>query len=201
VTGQPVVTVAFDRLNHVVGTSPITPTGGTMRHLVRVLVAVTSLLTVNTISIWPATVGTASASGGGTAEVDSSYVQRLMFTTPISTFSADAKARVGPDGHGGDTWFDWSTDLCSAPLVGNTGRSFNFTDACRRHDFGYRNDKRLDQRYGSGRFWNSSARKRIDQQFLADMRAHCDGRRLLDRPTCRAWAYTYYNAVRIAGGP
>ena len=112
-----------------------------------------------------------------------------------------AKNRIGPDGGSGDSWFDWSTDFCSAPLVGNTGRSFNFTEPCRRHDFGYRNTKLLDQRYGEGRYWNGESRRRVDQQFLADMKASCRARSVLLLPTCMSWAYTFYGAVRTFGGP
>ena len=167
-----------------------------MRLVVRVLVAVTSVLTVVSASIHPSEAG-----GGGTAGTDAAFVERLMFTTSITDFTSIAAGHTGPDGRQGDTWFDWSNDLCSAPLVGNTGRSFNFSDACRRHDFGYRNTRLLDDRYGRGVYWNRDARKRIDKQFLADMKRHCAGRRVIDRPTCNAWAYTFYSAVRVAGGP
>ena len=152
-----------------------------MRHVLRVLVAVTILLTVAS----PALAGSVH-----TASADQAFVERMLYTTPISGFLAAV---------GGDTWFDWSTDFCSAPLVGNTGRSFNFTDACRRHDFGYRNLQLLDRRYG-GSHWNGSSRKRVDQQLLTDMRRHCWARPWYDEPTCLAWAETFYAAVRIAGG-
>lgn len=179
-----------------------------MRHLARVLVAVTSMLTAMSTSILPLSVGagpaigsaTAWAAGGGSAEADRAFVERMQFATSLAAFSDAARRRVGPDGRAADAWFDWSTDYCSAPLVGNTGRSFNFTEPCRRHDFGYRNAKLLDRRYGAGRYWNSSTRKRTDQQFLADMLDHCSTRWIFDRPSCVAWAYTYYGAVRAAGG-
>ena len=100
---------------------------------------------------------------------------------------------------GVDPWFDWTTDLCSAPLVGSTGRSFNFGNSCRRHDFGYRNLQLLDRRYGPGH-WNSAARRRVDQLLLADMRRHCWSRPWYDEPTCLAWAETFYAVVRLAGG-
>jgi hypothetical protein len=127
-------------------------------------------------------------------------VRHLLFEMPLREFTRTAATRTGPGGHDGDAWFDWSTDFCSAPLLGNTGRTFDFTEPCRRHDFGYRNTKLLDQRYGN-RFWNHAARKRIDRQFLADMLAHCRSRSIIDRPPCMSWAYTYYGAVRVAGGP
>ena len=167
-----------------------------MSHLIRVLVAVTSVLTALTLTADPS-----SAGAGGTAADDAAYVQRLLYATSMGDFTAIASAHVGPDGQAGDTWFDWSNDLCSAPLVGNTGRSFDFTDACRRHDFGYRNTRLLDQRYGRGVHWNGDTRRRLDTQFLADMKRHCRHRRLIDRPTCVTWAYTFYGAVRVAGGP
>jgi hypothetical protein len=101
---------------------------------------------------------------------------------------------------GADPWFDWSTDFCSAPLIGNTGRSFNFTNSCRRHDFGYRNLQLLDHRYGT-HGWNGTSRRRVDQQFLADMQSHCRARPWYDEPPCFAWAAAFYSAVRVAGGP
>ena len=160
-----------------------------MRHFVRVLVAVTSLLTVSSFNALP------SSAFVNTAESDKAFVEQELFATPLTTFVATANTS-----NNGDVWFDWKTDFCSAPFVGNTGRTFNFTEPCRRHDFGYRNSQLIDQRYATG-YWNSTTRKRIDVQFLGDMKAHCSNRRIIDQPTCYAWAYTFYNAVRVAGGP
>ena len=153
-----------------------------MRHVLRVFIAVTIVLTV---------ASPASAGPPHTASADQAYVERLLYSTPMNTFIATV---------GTDNWFDWSTDLCSAPLVGNTGRTFNFTNSCRRHDFGYRNLQLLDRRYGVGH-WNSATRRRVDQQFLLDMKRHCWSRPWYDEPTCLAWAETFYAVVRIAGGP
>ncbi len=152
-----------------------------MRHVLQVFVAVTSVLTVAS----PAFAGPVH-----NAANDRAFVEHLMYATPTSGFVAAV---------GTDPWFDWSTDFCSAPLVGNTGRSFNFTDACRRHDFGYRNLRLLEWRYGID-FWNSTERRRVDQQFLADMKHHCWARPWYDEPTCLAWAATFYSAVRLVGG-
>jgi hypothetical protein len=153
-----------------------------MRHVLRVFVAVTSVLTV---------ASPASAAPVHSASADRAFVERLMYATPISGFVAAV---------GSDTWFDWSTDFCSAPLVGNTGRTFNFTTPCRRHDFGYRNLQLLDRRYGPGN-WTAANRHRVDQQFLLDMKHHCWSRPWYDEPTCLAWAATFYTAVRLGGGP
>lgn len=153
-----------------------------MRYILRVFVAVTSVLTV---------ASPVSAGSVHSATVDKAYVEHMMYATSMNGFIAAV---------GSDQWFDWSTDFCSAPLVGNTGRSFNFTNACRRHDFGYRNLHLLERRYGPG-YWNSASRKRVDQQFLADMKAHCWSRPWYDEPTCFSWAATFYAAVRVTGGP
>ena len=156
-----------------------------MRHLLRVLVAVTTFLTV----LSPA------AAAGRDASTDLQTVERLMYATPMPDFVADAIR--------GDGWLDTSTDFCSAPLVGTTGRSFDFHDACRRHDFGYRNLRLLDRRYSPAVhvYWTASSRKRADDRFRADMRAHCASRPWYDEPTCYAWSETFYRAVRVTGGP
>ena len=167
-----------------------------MRRLAHVLVAATSMLAVLVIPIRYAPAHAAP----GSARADAAFVQRMLFDTSMRAFTRTATQRNGPDGRGGDTWFDWNTDFCSAPLLGNTGRTFDFTEPCRRHDFGYRNTKLLDARYGSGA-WGHAARRRIDQQFLADMLNHCRSRSIVERPSCMGWAYTYYGAVRVAGGP
>ena len=155
-----------------------------MRFHLRLLVAVTSVLTVSS----PVSAGPVRS-----ASVDQATVERLMHSTSMTSFLAAVDI---------DRWFDWSTDLCSAPLVGNTGRSFNFTNSCRRHDFGYRNLQLLERRYGTGStYWNASSRKRVDLRLLTDMRNHCFGRPWYDEPTCLAWSETFYVAVRTFGGP
>ncbi len=157
-----------------------------MRHVLRVLVAVTSVLTVAS----PVFAGSTHTPAG-----DLAYINRMVFDVPLREFVRIAGAPA-------DRWYDWSTDLCSAPMVGSTGRTFDFRDACRRHDFGYRNLQRLESRSGTGHtYWNGTTRRRVDQQLLADMKAHCRNRHLWDQPSCYAWAATFYAAVRAFGGP
>jgi hypothetical protein len=96
--------------------------------------------------------------------------------------------RASPDR---DPRLDWSTDECTAPVVGSTGASFDFTETCLRHDFGYRNYRRL------GLFEERKAL--VDNRFLADMRAHCAARALEERDRCRAWAQAFYLAVHHLG--
>jgi len=88
---------------------------------------------------------------------------------------------------------DWSTDYCSAPFVGNTGRSFNFRLPCQRHDFGYRNLKII------GAFTEEN-RRRVDDRFLADMKTTCAPRPLTQKYNCYLWADTFYAAVRVFAG-
>lgn len=156
-----------------------------MRHLARMLVAVTTCLTV---------ASSALAGPVRDAASDAAYVHHVLYRTSLDQFSRFVAT--------GDRWFDWSTDWCSAPLVGSTGRSFDFRWPCRRHDFGYRNLKLLERRYGSGgTYWNAAGRKRVDSQFLTDMRGHCRTRAVVLQPACLGWAVTFYGAVRVAGGP
>lgn len=169
-----------------------------MRRTLRLLIAVAAVAT----AVSPAVDRALATAATHSASTDLAFVEQMLYTTPITRFVSTAAK--------GDPWFDWSTDFCSAPLVGTTGRSFDFHDACRRHDFGYRNLHRLDERYGSGSdagtgtgtvYWTAANRKRVDEQFLTDMRSHCRRRPWYEEATCRAWADTFYAAVRTFGGP
>ena len=120
-----------------------------------------------------------------------SVAETLLFLTSLSSFvaSADSPTR--------DARLDWSTDGCSAPIVQSTGRSFDFYNACRRHDFGYRNMSR----FKNGRVWSEALRLRIDAQFRKDARAGCTSKLRLTKVQCLAWAETYFRAVRSFGAP
>lgn len=89
---------------------------------------------------------------------------------------------------------DWTSDGCSAPLVGESGRSFNFRNACTRHDFSYRNYK------AHGMFLTDS-RLRIDEQFRQDLHTLCAPKVRTFKVRCAAWAEIFYAAVRAGGGP
>ena len=162
-----------------------------MRSRLAVLVAVTSVLTVvSPVAAGPATFTSRAAH---TAQADWAYVQEQLFQVSLQQFVRTAVS--------GDRWFDWTTDLCSAPLVGSTGLSFDFRNPCRRHDFGYRNLRLLDRRYPGAHYWSATNRLRVDGVFLADMTEHCRTRSAVLRTQCLSWAHTYYLAVRVAGGP
>jgi hypothetical protein len=170
-----------------------------MGPILTILVAVTSFLTAPSVS------ASEPATTAGRVEV-------LMFHTSMNSFVTASRSPRGTD-----VTLDWTSDQCSAPIVGSTGRSFDFTAACLRHDFGYRNYKMLDRRFNCaqratdgicaegtwsyGRWWNASNRARLDAQFKKDLFGHCAARPVWDRPTCRAWASTFYAAVRTFGGP
>ena len=127
------------------------------------------------------------------ARLPSAYqvTSRLTFSVSLTEFITTANS---PDR---DARLNWTTDGCSAPVVGSTGRSFDFTDACRRHDFAYRNFRVIE----NGKKWTSTLRDRVDRRFRTDMRAHCAKRSVVDRPACRTWAELFYRFVRTYAGP
>ncbi len=118
-------------------------------------------------------------------------IETFVFRTPLATFisTADSPTR--------DARLDWSSDGCSAPIIESTGRTFDFRNACRRHDFGYRNYSRLD----NGTKWTSALRARVDAVFLKDMHADCARRPRVVRASCTLWAHTFYRFVRTYAGP
>lgn len=118
-------------------------------------------------------------------------VDTLMFRQPLSAFIKEA------DSPKHDTRLDWTTDGCSAPVVGSTGRTFDFYNACRRHDFAYRNYARIQ----SGKLWTSVLRARVDAVFKKDMLADCTRRPIADRASCKGWMDLFYSVVRTYAGP
>lgn len=115
----------------------------------------------------------------------------LVFDRSLSSFIATANSRDR------DPRLDWTTDGCSAPVVGSTGRTFDFYDACRRHDFGYRNFRTLLD----GKLWTAALRARIDSVFKKDMLANCARRVGTAKASCIGWADTFYQFVRAYAGP
>lgn len=95
-------------------------------------------------------------------------------------------------------WHDWTTDGCSGP-IGDKGPAFNFGHPCHRHDFGYRNYKRLEE-LADEDFWNEETKLVVDDQFLEDLRDHCSSRAFYEKHLCLAWSQVYYLAVRAFGG-
>lgn len=117
--------------------------------------------------------------------------ENLVFNTSLAKFihTADSNSR--------DKRLTWTTDGCSVPVLGSTGRTYDFYNACRRHDFAYRNIGKLD----GGKWWTPEMRAKVDEVFKKDMLANCKPRPKTARTSCSAWAETYYTAVRVYAGP
>lgn len=93
---------------------------------------------------------------------------------------------------------DWSTDDCSAPGIGSSSVSFDFEHPCHRHDFGYRNYKRIRDEFAVDA-WTADLKLAVDQRFHFDMQNHCFGRSLVLRPACYTWAEIFYRVVFYLG--
>ncbi|MEV5125561.1 phospholipase [Streptomyces decoyicus] len=97
------------------------------------------------------------------------------------------------DGH--DKYrFDWSTDGCSG-VTDNPG-GFHFWESCARHDFGYRNYKKMHE-------FSRAHKKRVDDSFHHDMQNVCKRQwgpySQAQRKACLKVAKKYYDAVRALG--
>lgn len=87
----------------------------------------------------------------------------------------------------------WESDGCSAPVIGSG--PFDFSLACRRHDFGWRNLKAIHS--GEVPVWVVDNKDRVDAGFLWDMRTRCAGLSPILRIGCDTTARIYYSAVRL----
>jgi hypothetical protein len=139
------------------------------------------------------------ASSGETAAVaaspDAHVVDRLVFEVPLAQFRLErSRARRQ------HPWLITKTDGCTAPIVGSTGKSFDFRLACERHDLAYANYTLL-ARIGAGVDWTAELRARVDDQFQRDLQTSCLRRRHSQRLRCDAWVVVFFHAVRLAAGP
>ena len=87
----------------------------------------------------------------------------------------------------------WESDGCSAPVLGRG--PFDFTLACNRHDFGWRNLKNIDR--VDVPTWQVENKDRVDAGFLYDMRVRCAAVPAIVRIGCDTTARIYYTAVRL----
>lgn len=144
------------------------------------LVVVTSILTIN---------GSALANSPRPIPNDTATIDYVLFELDLNTFVRQRSMlrRTYPQ-------LNWTTDGCSAPVVGESGRSFNFRDACIRHDFGYRN-------YKAHEMFTSDTRMRLDERFRQDLHTLCAPKVRTFKVRCAAWAEIFFAAVRTAGGP
>ena len=118
---------------------------------------------------------------------DVAFVSRITFETDLTAFARQRSmlARTYPH-------LDWSTDGCSAPIVGSEGRTFDFRIPCARHDFAYRNFTALG-------VLDETLRARIDDQFRRDLYRSCERQVRTRRVRCVAWAELFVEVVRRVG--
>lgn len=119
---------------------------------------------------------------------DAAVVAQLVFGTDLDGFVSSRGAMRRRHPH-----LDWTTDGCSAPVVGSSGRSFNFRSACIRHDFAYRNLARLG-------LLDAPTRARVDEVFRLDLMSTCSRKPTGSRIRCLAWSEVFFAAVRAVGG-
>lgn len=109
---------------------------------------------------------------------------KFLFSVSLAAFLAAKKVK-------NPSSLDWGDDGCSKSEDYPAG--FNFLHSCMRHDFGYGNFK------AQGRFTDSN-RKRLDDNFLADLNRECDKQSYFAGLACKATAVVYHKAVRAFGG-
>lgn len=114
--------------------------------------------------------------------VSRSTVDRWLDAAPERLDSVAARRRP----------WDVSTDLCSS--APDAGPVFDFRVPCIRHDFAWRNLRRLQARLG-GQIDTRARRLDASRQFLRDLDGTCAVRPLVQRSACRALARTYFAAV------
>lgn len=85
---------------------------------------------------------------------------------------------------------NWTSDGCS------NVPDYVFLNACRHHDFAYRNLPKY------GQFRTTATRLKADQKFYSNMVARCEARFSRFNPSryvCKGVAYTYYVGARNLG--
>jgi hypothetical protein len=111
-------------------------------------------------------------------------IDRWLASTPAALDRPAARSRP----------WDVSTDLCS--FAPNRGPVFDFRVPCIRHDFAWRNLRRLSRTTPG--VDTRARRLAANRQFLRDMQWTCSRRHVTQRPACGALARTYYGAVSAA---
>ena len=115
---------------------------------------------------------------GGTAGFEGAFVKPLPPSDPSSPRPA---------------YLVWESDGCSAPVFGSG--PFDFTLACERHDFGWRNLKNVHNQ--DSPVWHVGNKDRVDAGFLYDMRVRCAAMPAFWQIGCDTTARVYYTAVRL----
>ncbi|MFI6641572.1 phospholipase [Streptomyces sp. NPDC050504] len=130
----------------------------------------------------------ALASPSSAAPADKPQVLSSWTQTSASSYNSFISARNN-QGAWSAYGFDWSTDYCSSSPDNPLG--FKFELSCARHDFGYRNYKKM------GTF--SANKARLDSAFYEDLKRVCAPLSTIPRGACNSLAWTYYQAVKALG--
>ena len=75
-----------------------------------------------------------------------------------------------------------------------SGKKFDFSNACSRLDFSYRNLKRADAWFTAG-VWTTTNKAVADLTFKQDMTDHCSTRKEAEIDSCLEVRTKYYNLV------
>jgi len=135
--------------------------------------------------LFSTTTSTPLSSSRSRANVTSAEAEldRLIFDTPMADFVAARAAHDPPT-------FDWESDGCS--MADDYPFEVNFHDSCVRHDFGYRNYKQQKR-------CSDEDRKRVDDNFRADLLRVCARAGWWKRLRCNTAALSYWALVRAGG--
>lgn len=161
---------------------------------VAALGAATAVLLTLLVAIAPVSPAAPSSTAAGTTA--SSSVSAMASPTAAGWINGmnkilDKSGSFFIADYGDPGYYDWSSDNCSWSPDNNP---YGFKWACRRHDYGYRNLKRGDDRYPNHVMWNRKNKAVVDRQFHEDLYTHC--RVEHDNSSgCRNAADTYHGIV------
>ncbi|KAI9786323.1 MAG: hypothetical protein M1816_008064 [Peltula sp. TS41687] len=140
--------------------SPLSPprTTTTVQHLFRRSNASSSSSSSSSSTNTPTTLATATAQLLPSPLCDLPCItDALLFNLTLSDFLSHKASQSPPD-------LQWDDNGCSHAPDHPSG--FNFLDACKRHDFGYRN-------YRNQRRFSERNRRRIDENLRSDLYREC----------------------------
>jgi hypothetical protein len=144
------------------------------------------------VAMWLVAAAATPAAAAPTYEGQMYDINRLENRMDLGTFLYNRNNHLTL----GLGWADWSSDGCSAPLVGNG--SYNFVNPCLRHDFAYRNLQRVERQFGRN-VWSQNNKGNADTRFGADLDLRCNAFPEWERPFCQGDAEAYEYAVRTRG--
>lgn len=162
-----------------------------VKHRRSVLLFLATVLVVPGVSVFSPTEASAATCKRPTAKVFLSKMNSLE-DLPINEFMAVKSNKAKRT-----CWIDWSDDGCTKSP--DSGKNFNFRKSCLRHDFAYRNSKRLEAWYRVDG-WSYHNKAVADTGFKRDMTNHCFARNSWETEACLDKAWIYYKAVATVGG-